>query len=114
MKLMKNKFSIKTGVIVLIGLFFIFIFVYNLGKRLEGYEDIDSKDSKDSKEENEKEDKKEEKKVREAAEGADSTNTGDRTEAGATDDNKKGSTTTSDSEKVDKETLKFIVDKMLK
>jgi len=101
MKMMKTKFSIKTGVIVLIGLFFIFIFVYNLGKRLEGYED------KDNKEQDKKEDKKEDKTVKEAAEGADSTTNADAGTSG-------GSATTGDSSKIDKETLKFIVDKMLK
>ncbi len=101
MKMMKTKFSIKTGVIVLIGLFFIFIFVYNLGKRLEGYED------KDNKEQDKKEDKKEDKNVKEAAEGADSTTNADASTSG-------GSATTGDSSKIDKETLKFIVDKMLK
>jgi hypothetical protein len=105
MKMMKTKFSIKTGVIVLIGLFFIFIFVYNLGKTLEGYEDKDSKEEEEDKKENKKEDKN----VKEAAEGADST-----TNSGATSDgNSKKESTTSDSQ-VDKETLKFIVDKMLK
>jgi len=85
----KSKFSVKTIMLLLLGLFLIFIFVYNLGNTIEGMES--SRDTKSKK------------KVIEAAEGdSDST------------ENKPKEDKPKEDSKVDKETLKFIVDKMLK
>jgi hypothetical protein len=73
----KSKFSVKTGILALLGLFMVFIFVYNIGNVVEGMESSEKKDDK---------------KIKESMEGGDKPK---------------------EESKVDKETLKFIVDKML-